>query len=184
MVIARNLLIALLALAVASCGRRSPPDKVTTINTPQSDIHLTFEYWNNGMMVSDSARLVAHLVKDGVEDGAVLIDGDYVSLEKIFWPTPDTMVVCVTYMDEVYEWQKEVTLKSENLTKTLYVELRAAYVDSERERAGTGRKDFSPAPKSPSFRFATPVCVKWPLTDRPAHKPHSIFFRIRDACSL
>jgi hypothetical protein len=139
--------IALLALVSASCSRQ-PPHEVTTIKTPQSDIHLTFEYWNLGMLVSDSARLVAHLVKDGVEDKAVIIDGDYVSLEKIVWPSPDTMVVCVTYMDEVHEWQKEVTLKSGNLTKTLYIELRAAYVDSERERASTGRKDFSPAPKN------------------------------------
>ena len=148
MIVARNLLIAFLALVVASCGRRSPPHEVTTIKTPQSDIHLTFEYWNLGMMVSDSARLVAHLVKDGVEDKAIIIDGDYVNIRKITWPSPDTMVVCVTYMDEVHEWHKEVTLRSGNTSKTLYVELRAAYVDLNRERASTGRKDFSPPPQN------------------------------------
>jgi hypothetical protein len=139
--------IALLAILSASCSR-PPPNRVRTIQTKQPGIHLTYEYWNNGMLVSDSARLVAHLVKDGVEDKAVIIDGDYVSLEKIAWPSPDTMVVCVTYMDEVHEWKKEMTLKSGNLTRTLYVELRAAYVDSERERESTGRKGFSPAPKN------------------------------------
>lgn len=133
--------MAMLALFSASCSR-SPPHEVTTIKTPQSDIHLTFEYWNLGMLVSDSARLVAHLVKDGVEDKKILIDGDYVHIRKITWPSPDTMVVCVTYMEAVHEWHKEVTLKSGSVSKTLYVELRAA------ARTSSNRKTFSPPPQN------------------------------------
>ena len=140
--------IALLALFSANCSR-PPPHKVTTTKTPQPDIHLTFEYWNNGILVSDSARLVAHLVKDGLEDKAILIDGDYVNIRKITWPSPDTMVVCVTYLDQVHEWRKEVTLRSGNMPKTLYVELRAAYVNDLRTGpGGTKREGFSPAPEN------------------------------------
>ncbi len=137
-----------LALLAASCSR-PPPHEVTTIKTPQSDVHLTFEYWNLGVLVSDSARLVAHLVKDGVEDKAILIDGDYVNIRKITWPSPDTVVVCVTHMDQVHEWRREVTLRSGNTVKTLYVELRGAYVNDLRTGpGGTKREGFAPAPEN------------------------------------
>jgi hypothetical protein len=124
---ARNLLlITLVALTVAGCKPRPAPDEVTTIKTPQPDIHLTYEYWNLGMLVSDSARLVAHLVKDGVEDKQIVLDGNYISIRSITWPAPDHLVVCVTALDEVHkDWARKVTLSAGGLSKTLKVELWA-----------------------------------------------------------
>ena len=92
--------------------------------TPQPDIHLTYEYWNLGMLVSDSARLVAHLVKDGVEDKQIILDGGYVGIRSISWPAPGHMVVCVRTLDEVgKDWARTVTLNAAGVTKTLQVEL-------------------------------------------------------------
>ena len=127
MIAARNLLlVTLVALTVAGCKPRPAPDEVTTIKTPQPDIHLTFEYWNLGMLVSDSARLVAHLVKDGVEDKQIVLDGGYIDIRSIVWPAPDRMVVCVTSLDEVHkDWARTVTLNAAGVSKTLQVELWA-----------------------------------------------------------
>lgn len=132
------LTIALFSLS-SGCSR-PPPDEVKTIKTPQADVHLTYEYWNLGPLVSDSARLVAHLVKDGIEDRQIVIDGDYIDIRKISWPRPDRMVVCVTYLDQVSEWNKSVMLKAGNLSKTIHVELRAA---AQRDN---NRKNFDPPP--------------------------------------
>jgi hypothetical protein len=132
--------IALAALA-ASCSRR-PPDEVTTIRTPRADIHLTYEYWKLGPLVSDSARLVAHLVKDGAEDNQIIVDGNYVTIRKITWPRPDHMIVCVTYLDEVNEWKRDVTLTVGGVSKLLLVELRAA------EKSSINRIGFDPPPQN------------------------------------
>lgn len=122
----RLCLIACLALISAGCKPRPAPDEVTTIKTPHPDIHLTYEYWNLGMLVSDSARLVAHLVKDGVEDKQIVLDGNYIGIRSITWPAPDHMVVCVTALDEVHkDWARTVTLSAGGLSKTLKVELWA-----------------------------------------------------------
>jgi hypothetical protein len=135
-------LIVLLALTVAGCKPRPAPDEVTTIKAPQPDIHLTFEYWNLGMLVSDSARLVAHLVRDGVEDKAIVLDGNYIDIRSITWPSPDRMVVCVTYLDEIYkDWKREVTLKAAGQSRTLQVELwGVARIDNGSKRLPRDRK--------------------------------------------
>jgi hypothetical protein len=111
-----------LLLLVAGCTK---PDEVKTLETPLPGLTMTFETWNNGPLVSDRTKLVAHYVHDGKEDREVIFDGDYVVISKYEWARPRRLILCykrglvANFRNEVDFWVKNelrsfhVTLKED-----------------------------------------------------------------------
>lgn len=77
--------IATAILPIVLIGCAAPPTKVKTIETPLPGLWLTFETWENGLLVSDRTKLVAHHFHDGKEDMRVIFDGDYVVISEYRW---------------------------------------------------------------------------------------------------
>jgi hypothetical protein len=77
----KNLMVGILLLLLTGCG----PTTVKTINTPLAGLTLTFETWENGPLVSDRTKLVAHYTHNGKEDTQVIFDGDYVVITEYRW---------------------------------------------------------------------------------------------------
>lgn len=80
---------ALLPFLLSSCK----PTTVQTIDTPLRGLTLTFETWENGPLVSDRTKLVAHYTHGGKEDTQVIFDGDYVVISEYRW-SKDGLTLC------------------------------------------------------------------------------------------
>lgn len=117
---ALRFLAVLCVFAVAGCAK---PDEVQTLKTPVPGLTLTFETWNNGPLVSDRTKLVAHYAHDGKKDTQVIFDGAYVVISKYLWVGPEKLVLCYK-SGEVANFTNEVTFFVKGGVRSFHVVLK------------------------------------------------------------
>ena len=89
----------LLVILVQGCGNpeRSKPNSVTTVHSPIEGVFYTVEIYENGPLVSDTTRVYVHLERAGKSIKRLVLEGDYLKVEKITWDKddPHAVVFCL-----------------------------------------------------------------------------------------
>lgn len=118
----RSWLVLLAAVELlSSCAK---PNHITRIATPIDGLIYTVERFNGtGPASSDFTRVYVNLSRDNATDRQLVVDGEYLTISKAVWSSPNRVLLCVS--DGITSsYRNEVTLHAGSASETIRTILR------------------------------------------------------------
>jgi hypothetical protein len=120
------LLVMMLSQMFALVGCTKNPDQVTTVRSPNPEIFYTVEqYDGNGPVSADVTRVYAHLEYDGKSAKSSVLEGEYLSVERVTWLGPNEVSLCISHgLTTIF--RNRVTLRVEGASEMIRTHLQEA----------------------------------------------------------
>jgi hypothetical protein len=101
-------------------------DKVITIKSSSPDVFYTVEIFNgDGPVSADVTRVYAHLQRDGQSARLSVLEGEYLSVERVTWLGPNEVSLCISHGITTI-FRNRVTLRVEGASEKIRTHLQEA----------------------------------------------------------
>jgi hypothetical protein len=101
-------------------------DKVTTIKSSNPGVFYTVEIFNgDGPVSADVTRVFAHLAYDGKSAKSSVLEGEYLSVERVTWLGPNEVSLCISHgLTTIF--RNRITLRVEGASEMIRTHLQEA----------------------------------------------------------